>query len=161
MNEMCDNLTAEAKNHAFIICTGDLAEAGFQINASSSAPYWFIFKNRNKRFDWFTVSPSLHQFESSFEALPVDEGQENLGRLPGIRPGETSEFFDTMRNCPTDLPFFTLNGNRDIENHIFREHAWKGYEKQFMDRLLSMEIFVEILFFKMETCFMSHTLCAI
>lgn len=95
MNEMCDNLTTDQeKNHAFIICTGDMAEA-----------------------------------------LPVDEGQENLGRLPGIRPGETSEFFDTMRNCPKDLPFFTLNGNRDIGNHIFAEHAWKGYEKQFMDRL--------------------------
>ena len=73
----------------------------------------------------------------------MDEGQENLGRLPGIRPGETSEFFDTMRNCPTDLPFFTLNGNRDIGNHIFAEHAWKGYEKQFMDRLLSIGNLVE------------------
>ena len=30
MNEMCDNLTYDSKanqNHAFIICTGDLAEA--------------------------------------------------------------------------------------------------------------------------------------
>ena len=61
--------------------------------------------------------------------------KENLGRLPGIRPGETSEFFDTMRHCPNNLPFLTLNGNRDIGNHIFTEHAWKGYEKQFMARL--------------------------
>ena len=61
--------------------------------------------------------------------------KENLGRLPGIRPGETSEFFDTMRHCPDNLPFFTLNGNRDIGNHIFTEHAWKGFEKQFMERL--------------------------
>ena len=65
-----------------------------------------------------------------------DSAKENLGRLPGIRPGETSEFFDIMRHCPNDLPFLTLNGNRDIGNHIFTEHAWKGYEKQFMDRLL-------------------------
>ena len=27
MHEMCDNLTIESKNHAYIICTGDLAEA--------------------------------------------------------------------------------------------------------------------------------------
>lgn len=28
MHEMCDNLTNDSKaNHAFIICTGDLAEA--------------------------------------------------------------------------------------------------------------------------------------
>ena len=44
MNEMCDNLTTEAKNHAFIICTGDMAEAGFLIDALISAVNWLTLK---------------------------------------------------------------------------------------------------------------------
>jgi len=45
-----------------------------------------------------------------------------------------------MRHCPNDLPFLTLNGNRDIGNHIFTEHAWKGYEKQFMEMYYYFQI---------------------
>ena len=119
MHEMCDNLTYDSKgiqSHAFIICTGDLAEA-LPVDEGQERGHH-------------------HRFHENLLIIFNDSVKENLGRLPGIRPGETSEFFDTMRHCPNDLPFLTLNGNRDIGNHIFTEHAWKGYEKQFMDRLL-------------------------
>ena len=90
---------------------------------------------------WLKLCPLMKArkgvvFDDSMLMKIMTPEKENLGRLPGIRPGETSEFFDTMRHCPNNLPFFTLNGNRDIGNHIFAEHAWKGYEKQFMARLI-------------------------
>ena len=56
-----------------------LTQAGFQIDALSSASDWLNFKKR--RFDWLRVSPRKHQFENpsqtinELEKLPVDELQ--------------------------------------------------------------------------------------
>lgn len=88
---MCDQLNENLDNLAFIMCTGDLAQA-----------------------------------------MPIFVGQVEKGSLPGLRPAQSGEFLDTMRSCPATLPLFTTSGNRDIGNLMLTEHAWLGYEKQFM-----------------------------
>ena len=65
------------------------AQAGFQIDALSSASDWLIFRKR--RFDWLRVSPRKHQFENPSQdaegrtaaRIAAWEGHHNIIKLIG------------------------------------------------------------------------------
>ena len=68
-------------------------EAGFQIDARSSASDWLIFLMR--RFHWLRVSLSQHQFENSFESYRVF-----ADRLVDISDQE--RFFEIVKDATSD-----------------------------------------------------------
>ena len=81
------------------------------------------------------------------DALPVEnsyggvaEPYDILGRQEPLRPAETTEFLDTMRNCPASLPVFTITGNRDIGNDNLSIAVMAGYERQFMELFYHYQI---------------------
>ena len=65
-------------------------------------------------------------------AQPVDEGQNNAGSLPALRPAQTYDFIKTMELCPASVPQYFIPGNRDIGNEKFKDEALTGFEMQFM-----------------------------
>ena len=68
-------------------------EAGFQIDALSSASDWLIFKKL--RFDWLRVQSSKYQFENSFESYRVF-----ADRLVDISDQE--RFFEIVKDATSD-----------------------------------------------------------
>ena len=102
----------------------------------------------NKMCDDLNADPADIAFIMSAgdmaDALPVenspDPPYEILGRTEPLRPAETTEFLDTIRNCPATMPIFTITGNRDIGNDRFTTAVMAGYEKQFMEAFYHYKI---------------------